>query len=254
MKRRDFLKMAGGLAALSLVGCGEGAKNAGLKVGTSGTYYPFSFREDGVVKGFEIDVWKAIAAEMGQTVDFAVAPFSALFGLIEAGKAITAANQISVSEERKKKYLFSETYSFDGAQIVVKSGRSDIKTLADLSGKTVGVNLGSNFEKILREAPNAAEITIKTYDTGIEQDVAIGRTDAFVMDRLSVISLIKKSKLPLEMAGKPFAVIESAYPFLPQNKVLRDQVNMALSNLRKKGELKRISMSWFNIDITERPA
>ena len=89
----------------------------------------------------------------------------------------------------------------DGAQLVVRRGNDSIKSTADLAAKPVGVNLGSNFEQLLRQLDQDGNINIKTYDTGIEHDVALGRTDAFVMDRLSSAELIKKANLPLQLAA-----------------------------------------------------
>ncbi|NMS31593.1 transporter substrate-binding domain-containing protein, partial [Vibrio parahaemolyticus] len=114
--------------------------------------------------------------------------------------------------------LFADPYVVDGAQITVRKGNDSIKGVDDLAGKTVAVNLGSNFEQLLRQYDKDGKINIKTYDTGIEHDVALGRADAFVMDRLSALELIKKTGLPLELAGEPFETIQNAWPFVDNEK------------------------------------
>ena len=131
---------------------------------------------------------------------------------------------------------------------------SNIKGIDDLKGKKVSVNLGSNFEELLRKHDKNHEIDIVTYDSGFEQDVALGRMDAFVMDRVSALETIKKSRLPLKLAGSPFEVIENAYPFAKteQGEQLRQQVNQALAAMKKDGTLKAISVKWFDADITEK--
>ncbi|MGR5266090.1 amino acid ABC transporter substrate-binding protein, partial [Photobacterium damselae] len=88
----------------------------------------------------------------------------------------------TISPDLQNKFLFSEPYVIDGAQLVVRKGNNAITSTSDLYGKTVGVNLGSNYEQLLRQLPNADQINIKTFDTGIEHDVALGGTDGFVMD------------------------------------------------------------------------
>ncbi|WP_375545346.1 hypothetical protein [Phaeobacter inhibens] len=114
------------------------------------------------------------------------------------------------------------------------------------------MNLGSNFEALLRELPEADKIEIKTYEANIAQDTALGRVDAFVMDRVSSAQLIQESPLPLALAGAPFSEIQNALPFRQDadSLALRDRVDAALTTLRETGKLAEISQTWFGTDIT----
>ena len=179
--------------------------------------------------------------------------FSGLIGALEAGRIDTIANQITITPEREAKFAFSQPYVFDGAQVVVKEGNEDtIGSVEDLSGKTVAVNLGSNFEELLNELPNAGEIDIRTYESNIAQDTALGRVDAFVMDRVSSAQLIAESPLPLALAGKPFSEIRNALPFRndDEGQALRDRFDAAITKLKEDGTLTEISEKWFGSDIT----
>ncbi|WPC74133.1 amino acid ABC transporter substrate-binding protein [Vibrio porteresiae] len=224
-----------------------------VKVGMSGRYFPFTFVKQDKLQGFEVDLWNEIGKRNDYDVKFVTASFSGLFGLLETGRIDTISNQISVTAERKAKYLFSAPYVIDGAQITVRKGNNSIKGIEDLAGKKVAVNLGSNFEQLLRKYDTEGKIDIKTYDTGIEQDVVLGRSDAFVMDRLSALELIKKSGLPLQLAGSPFEKIENAWPFVnnAKGKKLQQQVNKTLAAMRADGTLGKISEKWFETDITK---
>lgn len=224
-----------------------------VKVGMSGRYFPFTFVKQDQLQGFEVDLWQEIGKRNDYKVDFVTANFSGLFGLLETGRIDTISNQITITPERQHKFLFSQPYVIDGAQLVVRKGNNAITSTSDLNGKTVGVNLGSNYEQLLRQLPNADQINIKTYDTGIEHDVALGRTDAFVMDRLSSLEVIKKVNLPLQLAGQPFEQIENAWPFsrTEKGKKLQQEVNQALANMRKDGTLRQLSEKWFASDITQ---
>lgn len=224
-----------------------------VKVGMSGRYFPFTFVKQDKLQGFEVDLWNEIGKRNDYKVEFVTANFSGLFGLLETGRIDTISNQITITKEHEAKYLFSEPYVIDGAQITVRKGNDSIKGVDDLAGKTVAVNLGSNFEQLLRKYDKDDQFTIKTYDTGIEQDVVLGRADAFVMDRLSALELIKKTGLPLQLAGKPFETIENAWPFLnnEKGKKLQGEVNHALAEMRADGTLTGISEKWFGADITK---
>ena len=158
-----------------------------------------------------------------------------------------------MTDARKAKYLFADPYVVDGAQITVRKGNDSIQGVEDLAGKTVAVNLGSNFEQLLRSYDKDGKINIKTYDTGIEHDVALGRADAFIMDRLSALELIKKTGLPLQLAGEPFETIQNAWPFVDNEKgrKLQAEVNKALEEMRADGTVEKISVKWFGADITK---
>ncbi len=224
-----------------------------LKVGMSGRYFPFTFVEQDQLKGFEVDVMNAVAERIGVDVQFVTANFSGLFGMLESGRIDTIANQITITEERQQKYIFTEPYVYDGAQVVTREGNDTIEGVEDLRGKTVAVNLGSNYEQLLRELPYADEIDIRTYESNLEQDTALGRVDAFVMDRVSASQVIKEKPLPLELAGKPFSEIRNALPFRDneQGRAMRDRVDAALTELKEDGTLSAISDEWFGSDITQ---
>jgi putative amino-acid transport system substrate-binding protein len=223
-----------------------------IKVGMSGGYFPFTFSKGDKLQGFEVDLWQEIGRRLDRPVEFVTANFSGLFGMLEAGKVDTLSNQITKTEQRIQKYLFSDTYAYDGVQIAVQQQNQNINGFKDLCGKQVAVNLGSNYESLLRKKDSQNCIKIKTYDTGIEQDVVIGRVDAFVMDRNSILALIKESQLPLRLAGAPLEFMENAMPFLKteSGKALQQQVNQVLHSMRKDGTLKALSVKWFETDIT----
>ena len=225
-----------------------------VKVGMSGSYYPFTFVKLDKLQGFEVDVWNEIAKRLDRDVEFMTSSFSGLFGMLETGRIDTIANQITITPERLAKYNFSTPYVYDGAQIVVRKGNDGIQGLDDLKGKKVAVNLGSNFEQLLRQQDTHHEINIITYETNLEQDVVLGRTDAFVMDRVGSAQLIKESGLALQLAGKPFDTLDNAFPFLKTAKqaALLAEVDKALAEMRYDGTLTKISERWLGADVSNK--
>jgi putative amino-acid transport system substrate-binding protein len=227
------------------------AQNA-IRVGMSGGYRPFTFVENDVLQGFEVDFMNAVGEELGRPIEFVTLSFSGLIGALQSGRIDTVANQITITSEREAAFVFSQPYVIDGAQVVVREGNEEIGGVEDLPGHSVSVNLGSNFEQLLRELPTAGEIDIRTYESNIEQDVALGRVDAFVMDRVSTATIIQDSGLPLQLAGPPFSEIRNALPFRDDEagRALRDEVDGAITALRTDGRLTAISDKWFGADIT----
>lgn len=223
-----------------------------IRVGMSGGYFPFTFVKSDELQGFEVDFMNAIAAETGDTAEFSTMAFSGLIGALQAGRIDTVANQITITPEREAQFVFTQPYVYDGAQVVVREGNDEIEGVEDLRGKTVAVNLGSNFEQLLRELPFASEITIRTYESNIEQDTALGRVDAFVMDRVSSAQVIAESPMPLQLAGQPFSEIRNALPFRNDEagRAMRDRVDAAITKLKENGTLRRISEKWLGADVT----
>ncbi|MCC5780280.1 amino acid ABC transporter substrate-binding protein [Nitratireductor sp. B36] len=225
-----------------------------IRVGMSGGYFPFTFVKQDKLQGFEVDFIDAVVKETGDEVEYVTMSFSGLVGALESGRIDTIANQITITPEREAKFAFSQPYVIDGAQVVVKKGNEgEITGPESLKGRSVAVNLGSNFEQLLRELPYADEIDIKTYESNLEQDTALGRVDAFVMDRVSASQVIKETPLPLALAGQPFSEIRNALPFRndDEGKALRDRVDAAITTLKENGTLTEISQKWFGTDITQ---
>ncbi|GHA16039.1 amino acid ABC transporter substrate-binding protein [Oceanisphaera arctica] len=248
------IKLLGAVLALSTSLLAPAMAADAVKVGMSGRYYPFTFVQQDKLQGFEVDVWNEIGKRLDREVEFVTTNFSGLFGMLETGRIDTISNQITITPERLEKYDFATPYVYDGAQIVVRKGNDSIKGLEDLKGKKVAVNLGSNFEQLMRKHDTNNEINIITYETNLEQDVALGRTDAFVMDRVGSAQLIKEAGLPLQLAGQPFETMENAFPFVkkPQQQALLAEVNQALADMRADGTLTQISEKWLGADITSK--
>lgn len=224
-----------------------------IRVGMSGGYFPFTFVEQDKLQGFEVDLMDALAERTGDTVEFSTMSFSGLIGALETGRIDTIANQITVTPDREAKFAFSQPYVYDGAQVVVKKGNeAEITGVDSLRGRIVAVNLGSNFEQLLRDLPFADEIDIRTYESNIAQDTALGRVDAFVMDRVSSAQVIKESPLPLALAGPPFSEIQNALPFRndAEGQALRDRLDAALVEMKANGTLRAISEKWLGLDVT----
>lgn len=223
-----------------------------IRVGMSGRYFPFAFTENDQLQGFEVDLMNAIGEKTGDEIAFETMAFSGLIGALDSGRIDTIANQITITPEREARFAFSQPYVYDGAQVVTQAGNDDITGIDSLQGKTVAVELGTNYEQLVKERPDAAGIDIRTYEGNVAQETALGRVDAFVMDRVSSAQLIKESGLPLQLAGPPFSEIRNALPFRNDDagRALRDRVDTALTALHEDGTLAQISDKWFGTDIT----
>ncbi|WP_114193437.1 cystine ABC transporter substrate-binding protein [Edaphovirga cremea] len=224
-----------------------------LIVGLEGTYPPFSFQgEDGKLTGFEVEFADSLAQHMGVKAKLTPTKWDGMLASLESKRIDVAINQVTISDERKKKYDFSTPYTISGIQVLTKKGNeSQFTKPDDLKGKKVGVGLGSNYEQWLRE--NQPGVDIRTYDDDPTkyQDLRVGRIDAILVDRLAALDLVKKTGDTLAVAGDAFARQESGVALRKDNPELLAAINQAIAEMQKDGSLAKISEKWFGTDVSK---
>lgn len=224
-----------------------------ISVGLEGTYPPFSFQDDsGKLAGFEVDFSEALAKELGVKVKFQPTKWDGILASLESRRLDVVINQVTISDERKKKYDFSEPYTVSGIQALTqKKDAGKFDKPADLAGKKVGVGLGTNYEQWLKE--NVPQAIIRTYDDDPTkyQDLRIGRIDAILVDRLAAFELIKKTKDTLVVSGPAFSRQEAGVTLRKGEPELLAAVNTAIDKLRADGTLAALSKKWFDADVTQ---
>jgi len=223
-----------------------------ISVCLEGTYPPISFDDtDGKLTGFEVELAEALAKELGVKARLQPTKWDGILAALESKRLDIVVNQVTISDERKKKYDFSEPYTVSGIQALVLTKNKDtIKTAQDLAGKKVGVGLGTNYEQWLKD--NQPKAIIKTYndDPTKFQDLRIGRIDAILIDRLAALEYAKKAK-DTAAAGEAFSRQESGIALRKGEPELLDAVNKALDKLRADGTLKKLSEKYFSADVTQ---
>ncbi|AHF65501.1 MULTISPECIES: cystine ABC transporter substrate-binding protein [Pseudomonas] len=224
-----------------------------LNVGLEGTYPPFSFvDENGKLTGFEVELSEALAKELGVKAKVQPTKWDGILAALESKRLDVVINQVTISEERKKKYDFSQPYTISGLQALTQKKNADtIKTPQDLAGKKVGVGLGTNYEQWIKT--NVPTAIVKTYDDDPTkfQDLRVGRIDAILVDRLAALEIAAKTKDAFGVAGAPFSRQESGIALRKGEPELLDAINKAIDKLRADGTLGKLSQKYFNADVTK---
>jgi cystine transport system substrate-binding protein len=237
------------LAAISIAGCGGGTDSDTLRVGTEGTYSPFSFQgPNGELTGYDVEVVQAVGAKLGKKVEFVQTPWDAIFAGLEAKRFDLVANQVTINDERKAKYDLSEPYTVSEGVIVTRADNTDITSLADLKGKTTAQSATSNWATVARDAGANVEAV-----EGFVQAVQLlkdGRVDATVNDTLAVAEYQKvQGDTAVKIAGTTGDTSEQAFAARKDSGLIAD-VNRALDELRADGTLKQISDKYFGTDVS----
>lgn len=260
MKKAASFALVGVLAGLLLAGCNDDQKSAAgdqpvLRIGTTGQSYPGSYKEDGKLVGYDVDVVREMAKDLNYKVEFVTSDFSGLIGQLESGKIDTIANDVAVTEARKQKYDYSDTYALYSSQIVTNKANANINTWNDLKGKVVAGVLGSNHINNLKKAFPDGSIEIRTYETrdGAINDVINNRVAGYVNSAPILMAQINKKGMPFKFVDKPLVVEQVAFPFVKNSNHddLRNKINAEIAKMKQDGRLVKLSQQYFGDDITQ---
>lgn len=231
-------------------------------VAVSNNSKPLSYRQNGKLKGYEVEVLKAVDKKISgvkfKTTD--VSQTAELVGL-DSGKYNIAANGFYSNSEREKKYHIGKEN--DGLSLVkVYSNKKTIKNkitnLDDLSGKTLApVNANGGMYNLLKtwNADNKdKKIKIATTDglpmQQLLKGVNSGKYDALIdPSNLGESEIIKGLKLKNVKTFAPIRAYPTYFLYPKKNAKLADQVDKALKQLKKDGTLKRLSQKYFEENV-----
>lgn len=230
----------------------EAKQRGTLRIGLEGTFPPFNSKApSGELVGYDVDIAKAVAAKLGLKPEFVTTEWSGIIAGLQAGKFDVIVNQVGVTDKRKEVLDFSPAYTYSAAQLIQrKDDTRNFKSLDDLKGKKLGVGLGTNYMDMAKSVPG---IDVKTYPGAPEylRDLAAGRLDAALNDRLMLAYLLKNSQLPLRTGATLDAGQPSAIPFKKGNPKFAKAIDDAMTQLEADGTFTKISDKWFGIDVSK---
>lgn len=279
MKKRNLISLLliGVLAATSLLGCGSSGnttsnnsksdqssttssddllaqiKSSGtLKIGTEGTYAPYTYHNDqNELVGYDVEVGQAIAKELGVKAEFVETPWDSCIAGLDAKRYDVVMNQVGITDERKEKYDFSTPYTITRAVLIVGKDNNDIKSFNDLKGKKAAQGLTSNFADMAKKYGADLVDTDGQFSKSIDL-IASGRADATINDDVAFYDYLKqKPDAPLKIADTLNEASNNAVLIRKGNDSFVKAVNDALAKLDKDGTLKNISEKYFGNDVTK---
>ena len=222
-----------------------------LKIGTEGTYAPFTYHDvSGKLVGFDVEIGEAIAKKIGVKPEFVEGKWDGLIAGLDAKRYDAVINQVGITEARKKKYDFSEPYIASKAVLIVKQNNDAIKSFADLKGKKSAQSLTSNFGKIA-EANGAELVGTDGFDQSI-QLVLTGRADATINDSLSFLDFKKhKPDAPVKVVATEANADFSGIIIRKGEPELLEAINKALADIKADGTYDAISKKYFGEDVSK---
>ena len=192
--------------------------------------------------GFEVDLARAIARELGVEARQAQNAWDSLIPALERGDFDIALNGLEITPSRRQVVLFSLPYYIYTTQLAVRKDEERIREMGDLRGRTVGTLSGSVAQEILQAVPN---VTIRVYTGQAEpyEDLVIGRIDAVLMDS-PIAAYYAKPNPALRYAGPPAGEGEYGIALRRADGELKAAVDEILIRLHRSGELRAIYEKW----------
>lgn len=221
-----------------------------LLVGTEGMYAPFTFHDkDGKLTGYDVDVITEVAKRLDVKIEFVETQWDALFAGIDAKRFDVMANQISINDQRKAKYDFTDTYTKTNSVLVVNEDNTDIQKYSDMKGKKAAQTMTSNHADFAKKQ-GAELITVDGFIQEMEL-VASKRADGGFNDKLAVLDYLKQKKdLKVRVIDEGTDGFDIAFLLRKGEDAKIAEINKALEEMKADGTLKAISEKWFDDDVS----
>ncbi|MBN1284744.1 MAG: amino acid ABC transporter substrate-binding protein [Anaerolineae bacterium] len=218
-------------------------RRGALYVGIEGDNPPFSLLENDRLAGLDADLARALAEALGVEVHFVVMGYDGLYDALAVGRVDVLISALRVDPDWWEDFRYSVPY-FDAGQVLVVPDGSGIAGPADLEGRAVAVEFGSEGDVWAREQQRRLkELHIQPYDAPVAalDALADGKADAAIIDSISA-RLYGRAGIEAvtTVSAEPYAVVtrvESAH--------LRAALDAALQAMIEDGRLDALIARWF---------
>jgi polar amino acid transport system substrate-binding protein len=280
VKKTAIACVIAGATALAIAGCSSSPKESApaasgpakvappaiLQAGTlkicapnDGTPPNVYHDETGALVGSEVDLGKAIAAQLGLKPDFVESAFSAVIPTLQAKQCDVIMAQLYIKPEREKVVDFVP-YVYSGTGIAVSKAKpADITGMDDsLCGKKVIVAVATTAESLSQEQSDkctaagkqGVDITRNSHADVSIQQVQNGQVDAYLDTAETLGYYATKTGAQIQMAGQPFGTIKIGAATLKGNTELHNAIAQALGEVESNGTYAKIIAEWGQTDLS----
>ncbi len=218
-----------------------------IVVATDATWPPMQFlNADHEIVGFDIDLINAIAEAADFEVEIRNTAWDGIFAGLSTGEYDAVISSVTITEERRRNMDFSDPYINAGQILVVPVGSTGIETLDDMTGRTVGAQIGTTGAFAVQEV---AGVELATYDEiGLAfEDLASGRIDGVVADTPVAANYALQNESYAEslmIVGEPFTDEYYGIAFPQGRTALVDMVNEGLAAVQADGTIDELTEKW----------
>lgn len=225
--------------AASFIGCGKESSmdKDTLVMATNAEFPPYEYYDGDDVVGIDVEIAQAVCDELGKELVVEDMAFDSVITSVSSGKADFGLAGITVTDERKESVNFSDTYAHT-SQVVIVMEDSDITCVDDLTGKTLGVQLGTTGDIYAGDVDGAI---VERYNKGFEavQAMMTGKIDAVIIDQEPAKAFVAENE-GIKILDEAFTEEDYAMAIAKDNDELVEAINDALATLKESGKLDEI--------------
>lgn len=243
MKTSKYLMS--GLLAAALATLAPASQAAGdtIRIVTDPTFPPMEMTIDGKRTGFDIEMTEALAKAMGKTVAWTDIDFKGLIPAVLSGRADAAMSAIYITDKRKQAVDFTDSY-YAGGLVVLTKDDSPIKTLKDLDGKRVTVQVGTKSVGYLQEHfPKVHRVEVEKNQEMFNL-VGVGRADAAVTGKPAA-KLYAQQNPGFKVLDEQITTEAYGIAVSKNEPELTKAFNQALKTIKENGEYDKLVQKWF---------
>lgn len=223
------------------------ADSGTLVMGTNATFPPYEFvDENNEVAGIDAEIAAALAQKMGMELEIKDMAFDSLIPAVQGGAIDFAMAGMTVNEERLESVDFTDSYA-TGVQVVVVPEDSEIATIDDLSGKTIGVQSGTTGD--IYCTGDYGQESVKQFDNGALAIAALtnGQVDCVVIDNEPAKNYVAANS-GLKILDTEYTVENYAIAVAKDNTELLDSLNSAMAELKADGTVDGIISKYISAE------
>ena len=233
------------MLAVLFAGCTPANSVAAIKargelvVATNAEYPPFEMMDGDKYVGIDMEIAQIIADKLGVKLKIDNMSFDAVLADIPTGKCDLGMSSLSIKEDRAKVMEFSDPYMTTSIKMIVGID-SSIKTLDDVKGKKIGVQLGTLADTTVATFVEGAEVSRMNKDSDAILDLINGKVDCVMTDEAPAQALVDKNPDKIKLVDEPLSHDKLAIAAKKGNTDLINFVNQVLKEIKEDGTFDKI--------------
>ena len=250
MKKLFVMMLGATLAAHAL------ADGKPLVFATDGNYPPFSeMASDGQMTGFDIDIGKALCAQMQRECRFEQLDWEGLIPALKTNKVDVILASMNDTPERRQSIAFTDPYYKNPGLFVRPAGSKTEPTADGVKGKVVGVLRASIFDNYATAKFPDADIQRFTSQEDANAAAVAGRVDLLFADKIVMDDFLRHDDgKGFEAAGETddpeYFGAGIAIGVRKDDNQLREELNAALKAIQENGAYKKVNDQYFQYDVS----
>lgn len=218
------------------------SKSQVLRVCVIPDYFSIAYKDPKTnsYDGLDTDLALELGKDLGAKVEYIDSSWATFIPDLQADKCDIVMSGIGATMTRAKAVAFSKPYILAGIYAVARKDSKTVKSWADLDkdGVTIAVSLGGYIEPFLRKYLKHAKIMTITPPANREQEVALGRADAMMVDYPTAIKVTDTYDWAAVIeAPTPTAIAPFSYVVMPGDQIWLNYVNLFVDTIKRDGRL-----------------